>query len=223
MAPAPDRHRSGHRVLAFPFQALAAEALSQEWHYAAHDKLTNWEVEYLNVRAEDTQHTIPCSLQIRHVYSEAFVDRRQRQSSCGRGNNRQSTKENESARGGRDNKQIYRKGGHCLHPRHGRTVNQDPLDKEYPNWKLHGGQKYPMGLQEFTRRLHCRIARNRTHGFEQLHKQHRLQAKANNYRHLRSLQGGRIPVCLGSFQPPVAYWYHDELMAEMMVLSWSGT
>ena len=54
-------------------------------------------------------------------------------------------------------------------------------------------------------------------------KQHRLQAEANNYRHLRSLQGNQIPVCLGSFQPRVAYWYHGELMAEMMVLSWSGT
>jgi tRNA A-37 threonylcarbamoyl transferase component Bud32 len=54
-------------------------------------------------------------------------------------------------------------------------------------------------------------------------KQHRLQAEANNYRHLRSLQGNQIPVCLGSFQPRVPYWYHGELMAEMMVLSWSGT
>ena len=108
-----------------------------------------------------------------------------------------------------------------------------------------------MGPQELTRRLHCQLARNRNHGFEQLHacgrtgylvkgtllshgytmvikattveKQRRLQAEANNYRHLRSLQGHQIPVCLGSFQPRVAYWYHGELMAQMMALSLSGT
>ncbi|KAJ5856774.1 hypothetical protein N7455_007668 [Penicillium solitum] len=130
-------------------------------------------------------------------------------------------------------------------------VNREPLDKECPNWKLHGGQRHSMGPQEFTRRLHRQLARNRNHGFEQLHvrgrtgylvkatllshgytvvikattteKQHRLQAEANNYRHLRSLQGNQIPVCLGIFQPQVAYWYHGELMVQMMILSWSGT
>ncbi|KAJ5462250.1 hypothetical protein N7530_010455 [Penicillium desertorum] len=56
-----------------------------------------------------------------------------------------------------------------------------------------------------------------------MEKQHRLQAEANNYRHLRSLQGNQIPVCVGSFQLWVAYWYHGELIAQMMVLSWSGT
>ncbi|CAG8904114.1 unnamed protein product [Penicillium egyptiacum] len=48
-------------------------------------------------------------------------------------------------------------------------VNRDPLDKEYPNWNLHGGQRHTMGPQEFTRRLHRQLARNRNHGFEQLH------------------------------------------------------
>jgi hypothetical protein len=45
----------------------------------------------------------------------------------------------------------------------------------------------------------------------------------DNYHHLRSLQGQHIPVCLGVFKPRIAYWYHGELMAQMMVLSWSGT
>ena len=36
-------------MLAFTLQALAAEAPSQEWHDAAHDKLATWEVEYLDV------------------------------------------------------------------------------------------------------------------------------------------------------------------------------
>ncbi|KAG0153446.1 hypothetical protein PDIDSM_2098 [Penicillium digitatum] len=93
-------------------------------------------------------------------------------------------------------------------------VNREPLDQECPNWKLHGGQRHSIGPQEFTRRLHRQLTQNRNHGFEQLHvcgrtgylvkatllshgytvvikattmeKQHRLQAEANNYRHLRS-------------------------------------
>jgi hypothetical protein len=129
-------------------------------------------------------------------------------------------------------------------------VNREPLDQECPNWKLHGGQRHSIGPQEFTRRLHRQLTQNRNHGFEQLHvcgrtgylvkatllshgytvvikattmeKQHRLQAEANNYRHLRSLQGNQIPVCLGTFTPQVLYWYHGELMAQMMILSWSG-
>ncbi|CAG7940291.1 unnamed protein product [Penicillium salamii] len=176
-------------------------------------------------------------------------------SSRGRGNNRQSTKESESTRAGRDNKPTSRKDGQSTRPYctiaciRG-IVNREPLDKECPNWKLHGGQRHFMGPQEFTRRLHRQFARNRTHGFEQLHvcgrtgnlvkatllshgytvvikattmdKQHRLQAEANHYRHLRSLQGNQIPVCLGTFTPRVSYWYHGELMTQMMILSWAG-
>lgn len=54
-------------------------------------------------------------------------------------------------------------------------------------------------------------------------KQHRLQAEVDNYHHLRILQGQHIPVCVGEFQPRVTYWSHGELMAQMMILSWSGT
>ena len=53
-------------------------------------------------------------------------------------------------------------------------------------------------------------------------KQHLIKAEADNYRSLRSLQGKQIPVCLGTFTPRVSYWYHGELMAQMMILSWSG-
>ncbi|KAJ6020014.1 hypothetical protein N7522_000089 [Penicillium canescens] len=108
-----------------------------------------------------------------------------------------------------------------------------------------------MGPQEFTRRLHRQLARNRNHGFEQLHvcgrtgylikatlllhgytviikattadKQHLIQAEADNYGYLRSLQGKHIPVCLGTFTPRVSYWYHGEPMEQMMILSWSGS
>ena len=134
-------------------------------------------------------------------------------------------------------------------------VNQEPLDKRCPNLQLHMlhpcSQRHSMGPQEFTRRLHRQLVRNRNEGFEPLHvcgrtgylvkatllshgytviikattmeKQHRLQAEVENYCHLRSLQGQQIPVCLGVFKPRVAYWYHGELMVQMMILSWSGT
>ncbi|KAJ6061108.1 hypothetical protein N7444_001804 [Penicillium canescens] len=105
--------------------------------------------------------------------------------------------------------------------------------------------------EEFARRLHRQLARNRNHGFEQLHvcgrtsylikatlllhgytviikattadKQHLIQAEADNYGYLRSLQGKHIPVCLGAFTPRVSCWYHGELMEQMMILSWSGS
>ncbi|KAJ5100768.1 hypothetical protein N7456_006820 [Penicillium angulare] len=98
-------------------------------------------------------------------------------------------------------------------------------------------------------RLHRQLVRNRNEGFEQLHvrgrtgyllkatllthgytvvikattaeKQHRLQAEVENYDHLTSLQGRQVPVCLGAFKPRIAYWYHGETMAHMMILGWS--
>ena len=53
-------------------------------------------------------------------------------------------------------------------------------------------------------------------------KQHLIGAELENFRSLRSLQGQEIPVCLGAFTPRFSYWYHGELMAQMMILSWSG-
>ncbi|CAG8037008.1 unnamed protein product [Penicillium nalgiovense] len=283
------------QVLAFTLQALAAEAPSQEWHDAAHDKLKTWEVEYLDVlrkipetllkdprasnyrpshwklepKTHNTRSRARCKPDMstpkhsstegsgsdEESHSPSIAAAARSRSSRGRGNNRQSTKESESTRAGRDNKQTSRKDGQSTRPYctiaciRG-IVNREPLDKECPNWKLHGGQRHSIRPQEFTRRLHRQFARNRNHGFEQLHvcgrtgnlvkatllshgytvvikattmeKQHRLQAEANNYRHLRSLQGNQIPVCLGTFTPRVSYWYHGELMAQMMILSWAG-
>lgn len=130
-------------------------------------------------------------------------------------------------------------------------VNREALDKKCPNWKLHGTQRHSVGPQEFTNQLYCQLVRDRDLGFEQLHicgrtgylmkatllshgytvvikattaeKEHLLRAEVDNYRKLRSLQGQQIPICLGVFQPRVTYWYHGELMAQMMILSWSGT
>lgn len=133
-------------------------------------------------------------------------------------------------------------------------INRGHLDKGCPNLQEHlqhsSDQRHLMGPQEFTRRLHHQLVRNRNEGFEPLHicgrtgylvkatllshgytvvikattaeKQRLLQTEVDNYRRLRSLQGQQIPVCLGAFKPRVTYWYHGELMAQMMILSWSG-
>ncbi|KAL4888051.1 hypothetical protein BDV59DRAFT_189431 [Aspergillus ambiguus] len=131
-------------------------------------------------------------------------------------------------------------------------IDQGPLDEACPNRRQHGEKGYHlMGAQEFTRRLHRQLVRNRNKGFEPLHirgrtgfllratllshgytvvikattdeKQLALQTEVSNYRHLQSLQGYQIPVCLGYFKPKVPYWYHGRLMAHMAILNWSGT
>ncbi|QKX57031.1 uncharacterized protein TRUGW13939_04139 [Talaromyces rugulosus] len=234
------------QMLAFTLQALAAEAPSQEWHDVADDKLKTWEVEYLNVlrKIPETLRNDPPASNYRASHWKR--EPKTHDTRC------QSTKESEST----DNKQTSRKGGQSTRPYCTTAcirgmVNRDPLDKECPNWKLHGGQRHSMGPREFTRRLHRQLARNRNHGFEQLHvcgrtgylikatlllrgytviikattadKHHFIQTEADNYRYLRSLQGKQIPVCLGTFTPRVSYWYHGQLMEHMMILSWSGS
>ncbi|KAJ5111766.1 hypothetical protein NUU61_001396 [Penicillium alfredii] len=284
------------QVLAFTLQALTADAPSQEWHDAAHDKLIAWEVEYLDVLREipetlrkdqpgsnyrpshwkrdrkihNTRSRTRCqpgvstpkhpstegngSEEESHSPSAAAASRSR--SSRDRSNKTQSSRESGKTRSSRDNKQNSRKDGHSTRPYctiaciHG-IVSRRPLDKKCPNWELHGRERHSMGPREFTRQLHRQLSRNRDHGFEQLHicgrtgylikatllsrgytviikattveKQHRLEAEVDNYYRLRSLQGQHIPVCLGAFMPRIAYWYHGELMARMMVLSWSGT
>ena len=94
-----------------------------------------------------------------------------------------------------------------------------------------------MGPRDFTRKLHRQLVQNRNKGFELLHirgrtgylmkatllshgytvvikattkeNQHALKTEVDNYRKLRSLQGYQIPVCLGDFEPSIAYWYHE--------------
>ncbi|CDM29859.1 unnamed protein product [Penicillium roqueforti FM164] len=96
-------------------------------------------------------------------YSPSIAAATHSRSSRDRGNNRQSTKESESTRASRGNKQTSRKDRQSTRPYctiaciRG-MVNRDPLDKECPNWKLHSGQRHPMGPHEFTRRLHCQLA-----------------------------------------------------------------
>ncbi|GAA93206.1 hypothetical protein AKAW_11318 [Aspergillus luchuensis IFO 4308] len=155
-------------------------------------------------------------------------------SSRAQGNHHQSTRGGERTRAGRDQKQTSRQDGHSTRPYCTMAcirglANREPLDQNCPYWELHGGSRHSIGPQEFTRQLHCQLARDRELGFEQLHvcgrteylikatllsrgytvilkattveKQHRLQTEVDNYRRLRNLQGQYIPVCLGDFKP----------------------
>ncbi|KAL4866878.1 hypothetical protein BDV12DRAFT_187081 [Aspergillus spectabilis] len=99
-------------------------------------------------------------------------------------------------------------------------VNRGPLNKKCPNLQQPGGPRHLMGPREITHKLHCQLVQNRDKGFEPLHI---VVEQVDNYRRPRILQGYQIPVCLGHFEPDIAYWYHGELMAHMIILSWSGT
>ncbi|KAI2886130.1 hypothetical protein CBS63078_11031 [Aspergillus niger] len=286
------------QVLAFTLQALAVEPPTQKWHNVAHDQLTTWKVEYLdvlreipetlrkdppasnyrpshwkpdrkihNTRARARARYQPGAATPKHSSTEGSGSDREShspsaaaasriRSSRGPGNHRQPTRGGERTRAGRDHKQTSRKDGlttrpYCTIACIRGLANREPLDKNCPNWKLHGGPRHSIGPQEFTRQLHRQLARDREFGFEQLHvcgrtgyfikatllsrgytvimkattveKQHRLQTEVDNYHRLRNLQGQYIPVCLGGFKPRIAYWYHGRLMAQMMILSWSGT
>ena len=283
------------QVLAFTLQALAAKAPSHEWHDAAHEKLSTWKVEYLDILRDilETVRKDPPASNYRPSHwkpepkthntrsrtrckpgvstpkpsssegsdSDAFspspstTAARRCRSGRGQGNKRQPPRGHEKTQAGRvsqKDKQTTRT--FCTMACIRGIVNQEPLDKSCPNLQLHMqhpcDQRHSMGPQEFTRRLHRQLVRNRNEGFEPLHvrgrtgylvkatllshgytviikattmeKQHRLQAEVENYCHLGNLQGQQIPVCLGVFKPRVAYWYHGELMVQMMILSWSG-
>ncbi|KAF9882709.1 hypothetical protein FE257_005504 [Aspergillus nanangensis] len=172
-----------------------------------------------------------------------------------RGDHRRATRGREKTSAGGHQTSTSRSQRHSTLPYcsiaciHG-LANRGPLDKSCPNVTLHGGTRHSIEVQEFICQLRDQLARDRFHGFKQLHicgrtgyllkatlpshgytviikattaeKEHRLAAEVDNYHHLRSLQGQHIPVCLGTFTPPVPYWYHGKAMAQMMVLSWSG-
>ncbi|KAJ5112165.1 hypothetical protein N7532_000210 [Penicillium argentinense] len=283
------------QVLAFTLQALVAEGPSQEWHDTAHNNLSTWEVEYLDVLREipETLRKDPPAsnyrpsrwkqdLKIHNTRSRAHCQPStstpkpsltegssseegssspsiaavsSSRSSRSQGNIHQSTRGSKRKQAGRDNKQTSRKDRQSTRPYCTIScirgiVNRDPLDMKCPNWKFHGHQGHSIGPQEFTRQLHHQITQDRNLGFEQLHicgrtgylikatllshgytviikattveKQHRLQVEVENYQRLRSLQGRQIPVYLGEFKPRIAYWYHGKLMAQMMILSYSG-
>lgn len=289
------------QVLAFTLQALAAKAPSQKWHDTAHDKLSTWKVEYLDILREipetvrtqgrptsnyrpshwkfepkrhNTRSRARCqpgnstpkhsstedsgSVEEHHSPSTAAAARSQ--ASREKSSHDRSNKQRPGDRRGRTeagpnsqkNYQVTR--AYCTIDCIRGIVNRGPLDKECPNLQSHlqhsSSHRHSIGPSEFTRRLHCQLVRNRNEGFEQLHvrgrtgylvkatllthgytvvmkattaeKQHRLQVEVENYNRLRNLQGQQIPVCLGAFKPSISYWYHGELMAQIMILGWSG-
>ncbi|PYI07075.1 hypothetical protein BO78DRAFT_367384 [Aspergillus sclerotiicarbonarius CBS 121057] len=129
-------------------------------------------------------------------------------------------------------------------------LEQGPLDPACPNVEAHGCGTHSLSASEFTCRLHDQLIHDRHEGFEQLHirgrigfmlkasllshgytvilkavtarREANIKKEAQVYNRLRSLQGYQIPVFVGQFKPRSTYWYHGELMARMMILSWSG-
>ncbi|KAL1978974.1 hypothetical protein VTN96DRAFT_7856 [Rasamsonia emersonii] len=129
-------------------------------------------------------------------------------------------------------------------------VEGGPLDLACPNVQSHGSQNHLLSAQEFIRRLCLQLSNNQEKDFEPLHicgrtgflmkatlTSHgytvvikattadlvsRLQHEKKVYDLLRSLQGREIPVCIGDFSPQVPYYYHGQVMAHMLVLSWAG-
>jgi hypothetical protein len=281
------------QMLAFTLKALAAEAPSQEWHNTAHEQLSTWKVEYLDV-LHDIPETIrkePPPSNYRPSYwrpspkthntrsrarcnpgvstpaespSKSSDDDESKPSPSTTAAARRSSRRKGSKSGGREWAQPDRRTKQTPTPSQNKVqrpyctmacirglANGGPLDKKCPNWQRHGGQRHAMGPLEFMRKLHHQLVRNRNKGFEPLHirgrtgylmkatllyhgytvvikattkeKQHTLKTEVDNYRRLRGLQGYQIPVCLGDFEPSIAYWYHGKLMSHMMILSWSGT
>lgn len=56
---------------------------------------------------------------------------------------------------------------------------------------------------------------------KQADRQHLLQ-EANVYSKLHSLQGSRIPVCLGMLDLDLLYYYDYGIYTKMLILSWAG-
>lgn len=135
----------------------------------------------------------------------------------------------------------------CIHG----LMDRGPLDQKCPNARQHStGTHHQLDVKQLTHRLHDQLTQDRNTGFEILdirgrtgfmlkasllshgytvtikattkEKKHNLQREIRNYKRLRILQGLHIPVYVGDFTPRVPYVYRGELMAHMMILSWSG-
>ncbi|KAL1954121.1 hypothetical protein VTO42DRAFT_1745 [Malbranchea cinnamomea] len=134
----------------------------------------------------------------------------------------------------------------CIHG----MVEGGPLDLACPNVQSHGSQNHLLSPQEFIRRLCLQLSSNPEKDFEPLHIRgrtgfvmkatltshgytvvikattadlvSRLQHEKKVYDLLHSLQGSEIPVCIGDFSPQIPYYYHGQVMAHMLVLSWAG-
>ncbi|GCB25579.1 hypothetical protein AAWM_08464 [Aspergillus awamori] len=274
------------QVLAFTLQALAVEPPTQKWHDVAHDQLTTWKVEYLDVLREipetlrkdppasnylsaltgnqigkSTTHALALARvvnrahrhrSIRPLKAAAVIKNRIRhppqprrasdraaaqattanQPGEAKGHEPAETTNGPLEKTGilRDHTAPLRASAAWLTENHwikvaptgNSTVVQDtPSDRRSShvssivNWPEIGRYLIKATLLS---RGYTVIMKATT-----VEKQHRLQTEVDNYRRLRNLQGQYIPVCLGDFKPRVAYWYHGRLMAQMMILSWSGT
>ncbi|KAJ5847121.1 hypothetical protein N7534_010790 [Penicillium rubens] len=186
------------QVLAFTLQALAAKAPSQKWHDTAHDKLSTWKVEYLDILREipetvRTQGRPTSNYRPSHWKFEPKRHNTRSRARCQPGN---ST------------------------PKHSSTEDSGSVEEHHsPSTAAAARSQASREKSSHDRSNKQRPGDRRATTAE---KQHRLQVEVENYNRLRNLQGQQIPVCLGAFKPSISYWYHGELMAQIMILGWSG-
>ncbi|KAJ5135762.1 uncharacterized protein N7515_005040 [Penicillium bovifimosum] len=229
------------QVLAFTLQLLSASEPSQEWHDKAHSSLQVSQEIYSSLMPKDPDQS-RFRPPAKFLYENSFWVQ-------GWGSflgipappeggnlSSQTTQSTERA--------------YCTMKCLRGTADKELLDEKCPNVAEHGVGRHSISSQEITARLSDQLQQSRDEGFRQLHiigrtcyllkatllshgytviikatssdHSHRIKCELRNYKDLILLQGSKIPVCLGMFEPKVPYWYHGTLMRYMLVLSWSG-
>ncbi|KAJ5749282.1 uncharacterized protein N7511_010978 [Penicillium nucicola] len=204
------------QMLAFTLHAMTAGLPSQDWHDAAYKNLPTWKVEFMNVLRDipelfrhypPKQAYRPTWKLVQAVY-------------------------NTRARGRKSEPPIQNTRSYCTMKCIRGVVTGESVDRKCPNASEHG-KKHRITPREFTRRLHSQLEENRSEGFEQLH----IRGRTGFIIKATLLSHGYTVVIKATtsdkdhyvqteactyFEPRVSYWYHGQLMAHMMILSWSG-
>jgi hypothetical protein len=229
------------QVLAFTLQSLSTYELSQEWHDKAHSLLQVSRDDYSSLMPK-TPDTIRFRPPVEFLYENSFWVQVW-ESFLG---------VHAPTEGGSPGSQIAQntERAYCTMKCLRGTADKEPLDERCPNAAEHGVGRHSINSQEITARLSDQLQQSRYKGFRQLHvigrtcyllkatllshgytvlvkatssdQSRRIKGELRNYQDLILLQGSRIPVCLGMFEPKVPYWYHGARMCYMLVLSWSG-
>ncbi|KAG9229511.1 hypothetical protein BJ875DRAFT_507895 [Amylocarpus encephaloides] len=139
---------------------------------------------------------------------------------------------------------------YCTHQCLLGLASDGPLDERCPNLKDHRGRH--LRLENFLRLIRVQLVTDRgpdadyrplyvkgsrgalvkirlsSHGYtlvakamKQVDHQHLLQ-EARVYSRLKSLQGSRIPVCLGIVDLDLPFYYDYSIYVKMLLLSWAG-
>ncbi|KAJ5794090.1 hypothetical protein N7457_000689 [Penicillium paradoxum] len=232
------------QVLAFTLQSLLVARPSHEWHDTAFRSLQLSHEDYSSLMPQ-TPDNIRLRPPAKYLYQNSFWGRFW-------GNLLQSnlhTDNGDLGQAGSQNTDLQERP-YCTMACLRGTSEKDYLDLDCPNASDHGIERHSINSQEITDRLSAQLLESRYEGFQQLHvigrtcylikavllshgytvlikattarQSRRIKGEARNYRDLIALQGSKIPVCLGMFEPKLPYWYHGSQMRYMLVLSWSG-